>query len=265
MRKIIIIHKEEDALVAETAKQIQRDLAALGYHASLDITKIKKADLVLSLGGDGTIFRAVRLMAKANLPILGVHLGGVGFLAEIELLELETALAKIRKNKYTLEKRCLLKGTVTRKGKTVKELVVLNDLVISKKGIARIIEFEAYSKQILIGGYKADGLIVSSATGSTAYNLSAGGPLLLPESKEFIVSAICPHTLINRPVVISKGLNIKLLKGKDALLTADGQELFDLQSGDEIEVCRDTHTAQFIRFKKYNLFERIREKLGKSI
>jgi NAD+ kinase len=264
MRHIHLIFKEEDPLVRETARQIQKDLEVLRYQTSTDPKAVKTADLVLSLGGDGTIFRTARLASPFNIPILGIHLGGVGFLAEIELLELRSALEKIKKRKYRLEKRTMLEGKVLRKGKGVKTFVALNDLVISKRGIARLIEFEVYSRQVLIGGYKADGLIISSATGSTAYNLSAGGPLLLPESKEFILSAICPHALISRPVVTSNDLYIKLLRGKDALLTSDGQELFGLATGDEVSVSRARQVTKFIRFKKYNLFERIREKLGRT-
>ncbi|MCX5750111.1 MAG: NAD(+)/NADH kinase [Candidatus Saganbacteria bacterium] len=265
MKKVTIIYKEEDTLVEGTAKQLAKDLEELGYKANLDLKNVKGSDLFISIGGDGTIFRTSRYASKVGAPILGIYMGGVGFLTEISLLELQDAMDKIKHKKYKLETRSMLKGEVLRKGKKVKEFIALNDLVISKKGIARIVSFEVYAKGELIGGYKADGLIISSATGSTAYNLSAGGPLLLPESRECIVTAICPHTLINQPIVTSTDLTVKLLKGKDALLTSDGQELFALETEDEILVSRAAQTTQFIRINKYNFFERIREKLGKTV
>lgn len=243
-----VIFKKEDRLIAGTAEQVIKDLKVKGYKVSE-----KNPKFVISLGGDGTTLRAARMMAKSGTPILSVHMGGVGFLAEIELRELSEALDLIKKNKFKIDERAMIEAFVG--GRTI---TALNDLVISKSGIARVIKLEVTG----IADYVADGLIFSTASGSTAYNLSAGGPLLTPDAQSMVISSICPHSVNTRPIVIDKPVNVVLVRGREVYLTADGQQVIPLHEGQKIRVQRSKLSTGFIRFKEYPFFERVRETFG---
>lgn len=248
MKKIGIIFKKEDALIAGTARQVERDLTKEGFQVGL-----ANAEMVIILGGDGTILRAARMLAPEGIPILGVHLGGIGFLSEINLEELKTAMQKIKKKAFFLDERCMLEAQVG-----AKKVFALNDLVINKSGIARVIKFELEG----IARYTADGIIFSTATGSTAYNLAAGGPLLAPNAKGIIISAICPHSLSNRSLVLDGPLSFVLKRGDKVILTADGQEVVPIKIGQKVAVTQSKLKARFIRVKKYPFFQRVRETFG---
>jgi NAD+ kinase len=248
MKTVGIIHKKEDRLIAATAAQVAKDLKQLGYRVDL-----AKADFVITLGGDGTILRAARLLAGRGAPILSVHLGGVGFLSELELTELKTALEQVRKGKYRIDERAMLEARLGGK-----KLIALNDVVIGKSGISRVIKFDLEG----IGSYVADGLIISSASGSTAYNLAAGGPLLAPDSRSLIVSAICPHSLSNRSLVLDGPVGFRLTRGDDVILTADGQQLEPVKKGQIIWVGRSELKTRFIRLKDYDFFGRVKRTFG---
>lgn len=244
MTTIGIIYKKEDKLIAGTAQQVTKELIKQGYKVNLD-----KAEFVITLGGDGTILRAARSLAKKEIPILAVHLGGIGFLSEIELSEVSTALEAIQKNKYLIDERTMIEAVV--RGK---KILALNDIVISKSGIARLIKMEVEG----IANYVGDGLIFSTATGSTAYNLAAGGPILEPSSQAIIISAICPHSLSSRPIVLEEPLTVKLTKSQEVILTADGQETLKIKEGERIQIGKSKLKTRFIRLTKYDFFERIK-------
>jgi NAD+ kinase len=248
MTTIGIISKREDPLIKGTAEQVEKELKAQGYKVNLE-----KAKFVITLGGDGTILRAARLLAKKGLPILGVHLGGVGFLSEIELENLKAALKQIRAGKYKIDQRVMLEAEVGGK-----RLLALNDIVIAKSGISRVIKFELEN----IGHYTADGLIIATASGSTAYNLAAGGPLLAPNARSIIVSAICPHSLTNRSLVLEGPLSLILRRGDDVILTGDGQQILPVKLGQKVSIKRSNLTTRFIRLKGYNFFKKVRETFG---
>lgn len=240
-----IIYKKEDKLIAGTAKQVARDLEKEGL-----IINLEKADFVVTLGGDGTILRAARLLAGKKTPILGVHLGGIGFLSEIELSGLTEAVRLVRAGKFKIDERMRLEASIN--GKTIG---ALNDLVIAKSGISRVIKFELEG----IAKYTADGLIFASPTGSTAYNLAAGGPLLEPKAKAIIVSAICPHSLGNRSLVIDGPITFILRRGDEVILTGDGQQMVPVKLGQKIVVRKAKSTTRFIRLKEYNFFEKVKK------
>ncbi|MFH1542230.1 MAG: NAD(+)/NADH kinase [bacterium] len=248
MTTVAVIYKKEDKLIAGTAAQVIKELKAAGYKVGLPGAKF-----AVTLGGDGTILRAARLLAKKKIPILGVHMGGLGFLNEIELHELNDALELIKKKKYQLDERAMIEAVTG--GKT---LLALNDLVISNSGIARVIKLEIKG----VADYTSDGLIFSSATGSTAYNLSAGGPLLTPDAQSMVITAICPHTINERPIVIERPVTVVLNRGKDAILTADGQQMMKLEERQKIRVQKSKLKTQFIRVKKQDFFERLRDSFG---
>ncbi len=248
MTTIGVIYKKEDSLIAGTARQVIKELKKRGYKINLP-----KAKFVITFGGDGTILRAARLLAKTKKPILGVHLGGVGFLSEVELHELNDALERIKKGKFVIDERAMLEVLVGGK-----KLIALNDIVISKSGIARVIKLTIKG----VSEYTSDGIIFSSATGSTAYNLSAGGPLLTPDSQSMVISAICPHSISNRSIVVEKPVSVILNRGKKVLLTADGQQVVALHERQKIRIQRSKLKTRFIRLKEYNFFGRVKETFG---
>jgi len=248
MTTIGVIFKKEDKLIAGTAQQVIKELKKDGYKVNL-----AKAKFVITLGGDGTILRATRMLAPRGIPVLGVHLGGVGFLSEIELRELKSALQKIRAGQYKLDERLMIQAKIG--GQTI---TALNDLVITKSGIARVIKFELEG----IAQYTADGLIFATPTGSTAYNLAAGGPLLAPHSKHIIVSAICPHSLSNRSLVVDGPVDFVLRRGDKVILTGDGQQMIGVKVGQKITVSKSNLKARFIRLKDYDFFKRVAKTFG---
>lgn len=243
--RVGIISKKEDKLIAGTAEQVARDLKKLGFKVNL-----AKAEFVITLGGDGTILRAAR---SVNVPILGVHLGGVGFLSEIELTDLKEALQKIRARKFKLDERAMIEAQIGDK-----KLLALNDVVVAKSGISRVIKFELEG----IGKYTADGLIIATATGSTAYNLAAGGPLLTPQASSLIVSAICPHSLSNRSLVLNQPISFTLKRGDGVILTADGQQMVKVKEDQMVLVKRSALKTRFIRFKDNNFFAKVGQVFG---
>jgi NAD+ kinase len=245
MTTVGLIYKKEDKLIAGTAQQLMKELRKMGYKVGLS-----NARFVITLGGDGTILRAARLLAGKGIPILGVHLGGLGFLAEIELRELGEALEKIKKGKFKLDERAMIEAVAGGR-----KLTALNDIVISNSGIARVIRLEIEG----VAEYISDGLIFSTATGSTAYNLSAGGPLLAPQARSMVIAAICQHSISTRPLVVEMPVTVVLTRGKKALLTADGQQMTALREGQKILIQRSKLKTRFIRIKEYDFFQRVKQ------
>lgn len=243
MKTVGVIYKKEDQLITGTAAQIIRELKAKGYKINL-----AKAQFVITLGGDGTILRAARLLMGKNIPILGVHMGGLGFLSEIDLHHLNDAIETIKKGKYSIDARSMIEATIDGE-----KIVALNDIVIGKSGIARVMRIALEG----ISEFVTDGIIFSSATGSTAYNLSAGGPILSPHSKSIIISAICPHAISTRPLVLERAVTAVINRGKKSILTADGQILVPLQEGQKIRVQPSKLQTKFLRIKPYDFFGRI--------
>lgn len=248
MTTIGVIYKKEDKLIAGTAQQVIKDLKKKGYKIDL-----AKAKFVITLGGDGTILRAARALAKRGIPLLGIHMGGLGFMSEIELHKLNEALDQIKKKKFKIDERAMIEASVSGR-----KITALNDIVISNSAIARVIKLEIRG----VAEYTADGLIFSSATGSTAYNLSTGGPLLTPDSKSMVISAICPHSINTRPIVIEEPVTVVLNRGREVILTADGQDVISLLEGQKIRVQRSKLKTRFIRLKEYNFFERVKGAFG---
>ncbi len=223
-----------------------------------------KVDLLLVIGGDGTLLSVSKSAAKARVPILGVNLGSLGFLTEISLKELYTYLDEALSGKVTLDKRMMLKADIIRKDKIVSSHTILNDIVINKAALARIIDLGVEIDGYYVTTYKSDGLIISTPTGSTAYSLSAGGPIIYPSMKAFVITPICPHTLTNRPLVVSDEVEIKitLLAGDgDVFATLDGQLGFPIKPKDVIQVVKSKDTVSLIRARDRNYFELLRRKL----
>ena len=223
-----------------------------------------KVECVIVLGGDGTFLRAARLMAPHGVPILGINLGTLGFMTEIEVSETESALERLRSGHYFLEDRMMLEARVVRDKKIISSYVGLNDVVINKGPLARINTLEVYADQEFATTYKADGIIIASPTGSTAYSLSAGGPIVYPEVDVIILTPICPHTLHSRPMILPahKTVSVNIVyQQSGSSLTIDGQHCSELYSGDQIIIGKAPYYARLVRLKSHNFFKVLREKL----
>ncbi len=225
------------------------------------------ADLLVVIGGDGTLLRAIRMSAHKEVPILGVHMGYLGFLTEVTANEVCDALESVIKGDYIQEERTMFNATIVRDGNTISSQHVLNDVVINKSALARIIDIEVWTNSTFITCYRADGLIVSTPTGSTAYNLATGGPIVHPKVDAIILTPICPHVLSNRSIVLPDFQEVAIIvnSGKssdDIYLTLDGQRGFPLKTGDKIVVKRGELKAIMLRFPYRDYFEILRSKLG---
>lgn len=221
-------------------------------------------DMVMVLGGDGTLLSVARLLEKSEIPILGINLGSLGFLTELGLEELYTSLEKVLKGQYEIEKRVRLEAHLDRGGEIIGRYQVLNDVVINKGALARIIDLEAHvdSREVTI--YKADGLIVSTPTGSTAYSLAAGGPIIEPTLNVIVVAPICPHTLTNRPLVVPGGSEVQLHLLSDSgkvYLTLDGQEGMELKQGDRVRIKESDKKVNLMRTGGKNFYDVLSAKL----
>ena len=221
-------------------------------------------DLILVLGGDGTMIATARLMGDREVPVLGVNFGGLGYLAEFRIEELYSALESIRSGNYRLDQRVMLDVELLRGDQTVTSNRVLNDVVINKSALARIIEIEANLNHQFVNSFRADGLIVSTPTGSTAYNLSAGGPVIYPSMNAVVITPICPFTLSNRPIVVPDDAVIELClktQQEEVALTLDGQVGFPLNVEDRIVIRKSATTFNLVQPMNRNYFDVLRDKL----
>jgi len=222
------------------------------------------ADLILVLGGDGTMIATARLMGDREVPVLGVNFGGLGYLAEFRIEELYSALESILSGNYRLDKRVMLDVELLRGDAPVTSNRVLNDVVINKSALARIIEIEANLNHQFVNSFRADGLIVSTPTGSTAYNLSAGGPVIYPSMNAVVITPICPFTLSNRPIVVPDDAVIELClktQHEEVALTLDGQVGFPLNVEDRVVIRKSATTFNLVQPMNRNYFDVLRDKL----
>jgi NAD+ kinase len=221
-------------------------------------------DMIVVLGGDGTLLSIARLVGNHNVPIVGVNLGGLGFLTEIHLEELYPVLERVMRGDYETDEREVLIASVLRRGEKRAEFSVLNDAVINKGALARIIDLETSINGEYLVTFKSDGLILSTPTGSTAYNLSAGGPIVYPSLHCIIVTPICSHTLTNRPIVIPDEVIIRIVlktHDQEVILTLDGQQGFALEYGDVVEVRKAPSRIYLVKSPYRHYFGLLREKL----
>jgi len=253
----VYIEEEMGKLLSQTRSQ--------HYWKSIKREEISTdIEMIVVLGGDGTLLSVARQVWNKNIPILGVNLGGLGFLTEITLNELYPVLEKVLRNDFEINEREVLNAGVIRNGKRIVEFIVLNDAVINKGALARIIDLETTINGEYLSTFRSDGLIISTPTGSTAYNLSAGGPIVYPSLHTIIITPICPHTLTIRPIIIPDDVKIRaLLKSRDeeVTLTLDGQQGFTLEFEDVVEVGKAEGRILLIKSPYRQYFELLREKL----
>ncbi len=222
------------------------------------------ADLLVVLGGDGTLLAVARMIGPREVPILGVNLGGLGFLTEVTLDELFPTLEVVLKDQFAVSRRLTLSARVLRDGGVIASYEALNDAVITKSALSRIVDLEAHVNGEYVATFRADGLIVSTPTGSTAYCLAAGGPIIYPTLPALVIIPICPHTLTNRPLVVPDGAVVEIIQGtagEDVHLTVDGQVGVPLRHRDVVSLERSARTIALIKSPKLNYFQLLRTKL----
>jgi NAD+ kinase len=236
-------------------------------HGTKGLTRQKVADssqLLLVLGGDGTLLAAARLAAPRGIPVLPINMGSLGFLSNFTLQELHPALDDTLEGRFSLSERVLITVDLERAGKVIDTQRVLNEVVINKGALARMIELELIIDGDFVCRYRADGLIIATPTGSTAYSLSAGGPIVHPTVESFVITPICPHMLSDRPLVIRDSSTIEMkLSGntESVFLTLDGQRGIPLQPGDIVRAARAKELLKLIQPPKKSYFEILRNKL----
>jgi len=285
MKKIGIVAKhkkvERYALafkrIYEYLKKVDKDIYVEKHVA--EIIKLKKykefqrgktqVDLLLVLGGDGTILSVVKTMRKFNTKIFGINFGNLGFMSEIPPFQISKTLAKIFSGDYTIDKRLMLSVEIIRNGKCIKKFHALNEAVISQGSLARLINLRTTVNNKKLTTYHADGLIIATPTGSTAYSLSAGGPIVYPTLSTIIITPICPHSFTQKPIVIPAEKKVEVIvesKKKQVNLSIDGQESLALEYDDIIRIKRDGE-ANFVRLPTESFFKTLREKLdwGKKL
>jgi NAD+ kinase len=230
----------------------------------IKVAQIKSLDLVIVLGGDGTFLSAVRLLNAAAVPILGVNMGNLGFLTETKVDELYDVIDLALEGKMQRVERAMVHATIVRKNGHKDSFHALNDIVIERGPYSRLIDIAVYAGPFLVSTVKADGLIIATPTGSTAYCLAAGGPIIQPTVRAFTVTPICPHTLTNRPVILSDDQKIRLKLNRDpgrAVLMLDGQQKEDLTCDDVVIVTRGKKPVIMLSLPTRNYFDVLRAKL----
>ena len=237
----------------------------IGLDSALTTREVGEAcDILLVLGGDGTILQVVHDLGRNMKPIFGINLGSLGFLTCVNSSSSSKAVESILTGSYVLSKRTMLAVEVERNGKTLEERLGLNDVVISRGEFSRLIKLKTWVDGEVLTEFNADGLIVATSTGSTAYALAAGGPIMKPDSGVFVITPICPHVLTNRSVVVSDRSKIEISPCKDdtpVLLTVDGRELFGLRCGDIVRVRKARRQVLLAMLPGISFFEVLREKL----
>ena len=279
IRKIGIIFKRQDARVQGIAADIIPWLQSKGVEVYVDRTfadlcppgpkfalpeeMVRHVDMISVFGGDGTLLYAARMIGASSVPIVGINLGSLGFLTEVKLDEMRVAFEGLISGQYRLEERVQLNVEVIRDEKIIAQYLALNDAVINKGALARIIDLEVNVNSQPVLFTRADGLIISTPTGSTAYSLAAGGPILYPTLDAFIIAPICPHALANRPLVIPDRhvISICLRHGSDVMLTVDGQVGMPLQQRDYLQIGRAESTLRLVLPFGSTFFNLLREKL----
>lgn len=224
-----------------------------------------KCDLIISLGGDGTFLKTARTAYLANIPILGINLGALGFLTDIEKGEIDKSVESIFNNNYIIEERMMLSSKIYKGGKLFAQDVAINDVVISRGGIPRILHLSIFIDDNLCEMFPCDGIVVATPTGSTAYSLSAGGPIVEPTSKLIVVTPICPHILYSKSFISEEHRRIKICVADgfehDAMVTVDGQKIYEITGGDYIEVEKTNTKVKILKINSKNFFTILRNKL----
>jgi NAD+ kinase len=276
IRTVLVVGKRDSREALPAVRRVARLVEGLGAEVVFDARTARalgrkpsaagaaRAGLCVVVGGDGTLLSAARSIAARPVPILGINLGGLGFMAETAPAEAASALREAIEGRFEISRRMTLDVTLLRRGRPVVRQSALNDVVITKSALARIIDLRVSIDRQMLTVYRSDGLIVSTPTGSTAYSLSAGGPIIHPEMAALLISPICPHTLTMRPVVVpsSARVEVTLQTGdSEVYLTLDGQVGHPLRAEDRVTVREGAAPVLMVRSRRRNYFEVLRRKL----
>lgn len=225
-------------------------------------------DCILVLGGDGTLIRAARELGADNIPLLGINLGTLGFLTALEQEEVHSGLDCLIRGEYSLESRMMIAGRVISHDGDIQEDIALNDIIVTSSGFSRLVEVKLYINDQLAEIYVGDGIIVATPTGSTAYNLSAGGPVVFPETELMVITPICPHSMAARSIVVSARDRIAIEVGRrrkdqveGALVTFDGQQAFELKTEDRVEITKAKENVRLVKVNQKGFYEILRSKI----
>jgi NAD+ kinase len=224
-----------------------------------------KPQFVIVLGGDGTLLSASRAVSKQGIPILGINLGSLGFLTEVPLGELYATLDEVARGKGSIEERTMLECEILRRSRRVGIYDALNDAVLNKTHLARIVDYDVFVDGALVANYKADGIIIATPTGSTAYSLAAGGPILLPDASAFVITPVSPHALTNRPLVVRDQSEISIIvksSDEEAYLSIDGQVGEPLMDGDRVTCRKSRNRIRLLRLGNRTFFDVLRTRLN---
>ncbi|MFH1994961.1 MAG: NAD(+)/NADH kinase [Nitrospinota bacterium] len=280
MKKIGVIVKSQHPMSKKALQGLRDWLVDRGIEViidqetakTIDVSSSKskedvasQSDLIVVMGGDGTLLAAARLLEDRDIPILGVNFGGLGFLTDITFEELYPALEMILAGDYKTEGRIKIDIALIRKGEVVDTHIGLNDVVINRGHLARILNLKISVDDLFVTNYRADGLIISTPTGSTAYSLAAAGPIVYPTTEALVLAPICPHNLTNRPIVLPDSVKIEATLAtveEDVMVTIDGQIGFPLYHGDVIRVKKSLSKTSIIQSPRKDYYQVLREKLG---
>lgn len=246
----------------------RKDQEGCELHSQL---KADEVDAILVLGGDGTLLRAARELADRRIPFMGINLGHLGYLAEIEKQNVQSALEKLIEDEYTVEERMMLTGSVYVDGRKVEQDVALNDIVLNRYGSLRVVNYDIYVNGQYLNSFTADGIIVSTPTGSTGYSLSAGGPIISPTASMLMLTPICPHTLNSRSIVFSGDdcIRIQIGEGRrsgpdEASVTFDGDTCVPMKTGDYVDIQKSTEVTRIVKINQVSFLEVLRNKLSRN-
>jgi NAD+ kinase len=276
IKKIGIVLRPSSPEIREQFLSVKKSFESFDIEVALDNTSAQmlglmgqdfelmceSSDMLVTLGGDGTLISAVRRSHEFDIPVFGIHAGRLGFLADIDLAELDQFIEKLVSGNYRIDRRAVLRADITTKEGT-KSLVAFNDIVMTRSSISKMIHLDTYVDDKPFNTYYGDGVIVSTPTGSTAYNLSCGGPVLFPLTQVFALTPISPHSLTQRPVVLPGHFSIEF-KTPDASATVvvDGQDMYDFAEGDVIRIRLSNRPAQLVHREEFNYFDVLKEKLS---
>ncbi len=270
MKKVLIIGNTEKEKIKNAFRELDLWIGKRAHAVFMDVAEAEKtrpleADFAIAMGGDGTFLRVSRMVSPYGIPIIGIHLGLFGFLAELTPKDMYDNLDKVFRGEYKINTRMLLNCRLERNGVPVNESLGVNDAVVSRASLSRLVSIKLFIDGEEVAAYSSDGLIVSTPLGSTAHCLAAGGPILSPEIDAFVISPICPHTLTNRPLVISGEAKVKMEVGSEGVgtgLTVDGQVFQELMPGDTINVERSDTRLKLVDAGIRSFYTVLREKLS---
>lgn len=277
MNNFLIIANKQKDINLEITEQIRHHISRLGAVCNIydqydrDVSSIdipEGTQCILVIGGDGTILAAARMLVGSNIPLLGINLGTLGFLADVNLADLSKTLDLLLQDQYQVENRIMLTAEVYKQGKKAATYIALNDFNINRFGASRVIGLKVGINGSVIDRYRADGVIVCTPTGSTGYNLSAGGPIINPTCKNFVITPICPHSLTARSIVLAKEdivtVEVEQIRSnikEEAIISFDGREGLSLFPGDQVKIYKSQEVTPFIKATEVSFVQILKEKL----